>query len=80
MRTTVGDIEFLEAYGCQCELSELQDENGFNLLFYCAASGLGRADQTVKARLTRTCRFLLDCGVNSVHEVQADLPILPAFL
>ena len=50
-RASVGDVEFLEGYASQYELSERQDENGFNLLFSCADSGPGRRDECMKQRL-----------------------------
>jgi Ankyrin repeats (3 copies) len=80
IRTAVGDFEYLEPCRSSHDLSALRDENGFNLLFYCAQSGLGRRDPVVKERLTGICRFLLDCGVCPGDEMQAALPIFPAFL
>jgi hypothetical protein len=79
-RAAVGDVEFLERYACRHELSELKDENGFNLLFSCADSGLGRRDMGMKRRLAEVCRLLLDHGVSPRHEVTIVLPIFPAFL
>ena len=65
------------------DLAELRDENGFNLLFYCAQSALGRRDEAVRQRLTSVCRLLLGCGVRPLDEVKLatyELPIFPAFL
>lgn len=80
VRAAVGDVEYLERFGSRHELSGILDTNGFNALFYCAESGLGRHDQGVKARLSQVCRLLIDHRVNPVHEVQAELPVFPAFL
>jgi hypothetical protein len=80
IRASVGDAAFLKNHGSRHKLAEVLDRNGFNPLFYCAASALGRHDEAVKARLSRTCEFLIDQGVNPAHEVQAELPIFPAFL
>lgn len=79
-RASVGDLEFLANYALRQELQDLQDENGFNLLFYCAQSGLGRRDERLRDRLADTCRLLIDHGVSPSHEVQIALPIFPAFL
>lgn len=79
-RTSVGDAEFLKTYAARHELSDLKDVNGFNLLFYCADSGLGRRDEETKRRLTEICQLLLDYGVSPSHEVVFELPIFPAFL
>jgi ankyrin repeat protein len=79
-RAAVGDVEFLERYASRHELSEVGDENGFNLLFACADSGLGRRDRETKRRLAEVCRLLLDHGVSPSHEVTIALPIFPAFL
>jgi ankyrin repeat protein len=79
-RAAVGDRAFLENYASRHELDDLHDENGFNLLFYCAESQLGRRDEDIAAQLVDTCRFLIDCGVNTSLEVDSALPIFPAFL
>ena len=79
-RASVGDLEFLEGHASQHGLSDLKDENGFNLLFYCAGSGLGRRDEDMKRRLAEVCRLLLDHGVSPSHEVESELPVFPAFL
>lgn len=77
---SVGECESLERYAGGHDLSALQDENGFNLLFNCAESGLGRRDRDTRQRLTRSCRLLLAHGVSPLHEVDNKLPISPAFL
>ena len=79
-RASVGDVEFLVSYASRHELGDLKDENGFNLLFYCAQSGLGRRDQGIRGRLVDVCRMLLDHGVSPSYEVEYALPIFPAFL
>jgi hypothetical protein len=76
----VGDAELLEGHASQHDLPTLVDDNGFNLLFYCAQSALGRDDAGLKHRLTDTCKFLFDRGVSPTHEVESALPIFPAFL
>jgi cytohesin len=80
VRAAVGDVEFLDGYGTRHQLAGLRDENGFNLLCYCAGSGLGRRDGRMGRRLAEVCRLLLDRGVNPGHEVTFGLPIFPAFL
>jgi Ankyrin repeats (3 copies) len=77
---SLGEVELLASHASGRDLSELQDENGFNLLFNCAQSGLGRRDPEVKQRLTRLCRLLVDRGVSPRHEVNFGVPISPAFL
>ena len=79
-RAAMGDRAFLESYALQQDLAGLHDENGFNLLFYCAESQLGRRNEDIKARLTDTCWFLIDRGVDTSLEVDSALPIFPAFL
>lgn len=79
-RACVGDVEFLSGYAARHEIAGLKDKNGFNLLFYCASSGLGRRDENMKRRLAAVCRLLLDSGVSPRHEVERELPIFPAFL
>jgi ankyrin repeat protein len=70
----------LSGYAARHEIAGLKDKNGFNLLFYCASSGLGRRDENMKRRLAAVCRLLLDSGVSPRHEVERELPIFPAFL
>lgn len=77
---SVGEIELLKRYASGHDLPSLRDENKFNLLFYCAESGLGRRDDETKQRLTRICRLLLSHGVSPLHEVKFELPVFPAFL
>jgi ankyrin repeat protein len=77
---SLGELESLASYASEHDLSELQDENGFNLLFNCAQSGLGRRDEGTKRKLTEVCRLLVDRGVSPRHEVNFGLPISPAFL
>jgi ankyrin repeat protein len=77
---SLGEVELLESYAFGHDLSELRDENGFNLLFNCAESGLGRRDKEKKQRLARVCRLLLDHGVSPLLEVRHELPILPTWL
>ena len=79
-RAAMGDRAYLESYALQQDLAGLHDENGFNLLFYCAESQLGRRNEDIKARLADTCRFLIDRGVDTSLEVDSALPIFPAFL
>jgi hypothetical protein len=79
-RAAVGDFEFLKRYATQHRLAELRDANGFNLLFPCAASALGRSDEASLQWLTETCRFLLEQGVEPAHVVTFELPIFPAWL
>jgi hypothetical protein len=79
-RASVGDIEFLQGYACRNELSHVLDKNGFNLLFACAGSALGRIDPGVSRRLADVCRLLLERGVSPSHEVIFELPIFPAYL
>jgi hypothetical protein len=79
-RAAVGDEEFLARYATRCQLADLLDENGFNLLCYCAASGLGRRDSAAGRRLAKVCQLLLDQGANPRHEVTFALPVFPAFL
>ncbi len=79
-RASVADVEFLQNYASYQELADLKDENGFNLLFYCAESGLGRRDERMKTRLTKVCKLLLDQGVSTSQEVKNELQIFPAFL
>ena len=80
IRSAIGDIDFLKYATGRYQLSEQHDENGFNLLFPCAGSGLGRCNQHMSHRLADVCRFLLDQGVSPDCEVSFDLPIFPAFL
>ena len=80
VRASVGDVEFLKSYASYNDLSDLNDESGFNILFYCAQSGLGRRGEDAKQRLTEVCRLLLDQGVSPLDEVENVLPISPAFL
>ena len=80
VRASVGDVEFLARYGARHELQNLKDENGFNLLFYCAQSGLGQRDLNTRVRVVEVCRMLLDRGVSPSCEVEYALPIFPAFL
>jgi ankyrin repeat protein len=54
-RAAVGDEEFLARYATRCQLADLLDENGFNLLCYCAASGLGRRDSAAGRRPAFLC-------------------------
>ena len=77
---SLGEVELLKSYASGHDLSALRDENGFNLLFNGAQSGLGRRDEEMKQRLTETCRLLVDQGVSPTHEVKHDLLISPAFL
>jgi ankyrin repeat protein len=77
---SLGDVDALRDYARGHDLAALRDENGFNLLFHCAESGLGRRDELTKRRLTEVCRLLLERGVSPVDEVQYALPIFPAFL
>ncbi len=77
---SLGEVESLESYASGHDLSELRDTNGFNLLFNCAESGLGRRDGKTRERLTKVCRLLLDHGVSPLLEVELELPISPAFL
>jgi ankyrin repeat protein len=79
-RASVGDIEFLQGYACHNELSHVRDKNGFNLLFACAGSALGRIDPGANRRLADVCRLLLERGVSPSHEVIFELPIFPAYL
>ena len=79
-RSAIGDSGYLSRAACQCELSKQRDTNGFNLLFSCAASGLGLNDDHVRSRLVEVCQFLLDQGVSPVEEICVDIPIFPAFL
>jgi ankyrin repeat protein len=77
---SLGEVELLRRYGVDNRLAALRDVNGFNLLFYCAASGLGRRDDSMKQRLEDVCEFLLEQDVDPLHEVFFGLPIFPAFL
>lgn len=79
-RASVGDLEFLQGHASRHPLSDLKDENGFNLLFYCASSGLGRRDKHMKRRLAEVCRLLLDHGVSPSHEEESAMFAFPAFL
>jgi Ankyrin repeats (3 copies) len=79
-RASVGDLEFLEAHAARYRLSDLKDANHFNLLFYCAGSGLGRRDAHMKRRLAEVCRLLLDHGVSPSHEEEGGMWAFPAFL
>ncbi len=79
-RASVGDLEFLQGHASRHRLSDLKDENGFNLLFYCAGSGLGRRDEHMKRRLTEVCRLLLDHRVSPRHEEESGMWAFPAFL
>lgn len=79
-RASVGDLEFLQAYATRHDFTRLTDENGFNLLFACAGSGLGRHDEERRRRLVDVCCFLLAQGVDPRHEVEFELPVFPAFL
>jgi len=77
---SVGEIDLLKQYASSHDLSGLSDANGFNLLFYCVESGLGRRDEELKQTLTSICRLLLAHNVCPRREVKFDLPICPAFL
>jgi len=77
---SLGEVELLTDYASGHDLSELRDTNGFNLLFNCAESGLGRRDEEIRHRLTKVCRLLVDHGVSPLLEVERELPISPAFL
>ncbi|MEQ9379586.1 MAG: hypothetical protein RJP95_01895, partial [Pirellulales bacterium] len=77
---SLGEVDLLANYAGQHHLATMHDENGLNLLFYCAESGLGRHDEQLKKQLTETCCFLIDYGVPTQYEVQAELPISAAFL
>lgn len=79
-RASVGDLEFLQRQASQHRLSELKDENGFNLMFYCAGSGLGRNDVRMNRRLTEVCRFLLDQNVRPTDEEPGEMHVFPALL
>ena len=79
-RASVGDLEFLQSYASRHRLSDLKDENGFNLLFYCAGSGLGRRDEDMKRRLVEVCRLLLDHGVSPINAEESEMWAFPAFL
>lgn len=79
-RAAVGDVEFLTEHAGHRELAQRYDQNGFNLLHACAASGLGRHDEEIRQRLTEVCRLLLDAGVAADEEVTLELPVYPAFL
>src|SRR6516165_4991254 len=50
-RASIGDLDFVQRFAKRHRLSDLKDEKGFNLLFYCAGSGLGRRDEPLKRRL-----------------------------
>ncbi len=77
---SVGDVGELMRLSLNVDLGSLRDANGFNLLFNCAQSGLGRNDPEMKQQLTETCRHLLYHGVEARHEMPNALPIFPAFL
>ena len=81
VRASVGDLEFLRGHATRHRLSDLKDVNGFNLLFYCAGSGLGRRDESMRKRLAEVCRHLLDHGVSPSHEADSGgMRLFPAFL
>jgi ankyrin repeat protein len=80
-RASVGDLEFLQIHASPHRLSDLKDENGFNLLFYCAASGLGRRDDSMKKSLAHVCRLLLDQGVSASDVAESGgVGVSPALL
>ncbi len=79
-RAAIGDVDFLARHAAGQVLAELRDTNGFNLLFACAGSGLGRHDESMSHRLAETCRLLLDQRVDPAHTVSFELPIFPAWL
>ena len=78
-RAALGDHEFLRAMGSK--LGNLIDENGFNLVCYCALSALGRGDAHFEQRLTRTAEVLIESGADPAHVVETkQLRISPGFL
>ncbi len=78
-RAALGDHEFLRVVGT--ELTGLIDDNGFNLVCYCAVSALGRSDAHHEQRLTRTAKLLIESGADPAHVVATkQLRISPAFL
>lgn len=77
---SIGEGKRLKDCTSRTNLAELHDINGFNLLFNCAESGLGRRNQATREGLTDVCRFLLDQGVDPRYELPGKLPITPVFL
>ncbi len=78
-RAALGDHEFLRAMSA--DLADLIDDNGYNLLCYCALSALGRVDEHFAHRLIRTAELLIEVGADPGHTVETkQLRISPAFL
>ena len=86
VRASVGDVQYLKTFaeskGDDGEkvISELRDENGFNLLHYATASGLGRTNADYKSKLESTCKFLIECGVATNLVVENEIPLTPALM
>ena len=84
VRASVGDVDFLKALaeskgdeGKQT-ISELHDENGFNLLHYACSSGLGCSNDDYKSKLEATCDFLIECGVATDLAIENEISLTPA--
>jgi len=58
----------------------LRDVNGFNLLHYATASGLGRRDQGHRERQREVCRILIDQKVPTDAVVDNEIELTPALL
>ena len=77
-RASLGDLDFLRGYSG--DLASLRAPNGFSLLFPCAASQLGKSDQIIRERLSATCTFLLETGVDPDLTVELNVPLSATFL
>lgn len=72
-RASVGDVHFIRQLGE--DLSSRHDVNGFNLLFSCAGSALGKHDPQLRRQLTELCALLLARGVDPNHTVESNMPL-----
>ena len=74
-----GNVRFLEQMGQKHSLADLHDDSGFNLLHWCAGSGLGRDDETTAGKLAEVCALLIEQEVSTTHRVEDGITITPAF-
>lgn len=84
-RASLGDVQYLKSLAeseaiPKIALDELTDTNGFNLLHYAAASGLGRFDNSYRTALEATCAFLLKENVQTDLAIENEISLTPSLL
>ena len=80
VRASLGQLASSESPSGGPAFADLIDENGFNLLHYCAASGLGRRDDARREGLEECCELLIAQGVDTARSVVNNIPLTPALM